>query len=301
MSSVTLTDDEYLALGKGLKFIPTPRHAKHNDIILDWHNFRQRMRAKALFHNKPRKIKPFTERTGKTINPTIFNGLEDFLYQVRIDFDRFMSQNKLRRHTPNMSLNVVKALKELKANSNIMIKKADKGTSTVILDRQAYIEGGENHLKSPLHYQKVQNCNTVNTAQLVSNTLHTMLLKGDIDRSTFKYLNPVLNKQEIKTPSMYFLPKIHKNPVAFRPICASNNSPTERISSYLDYFLQPIAKSQSTYVRDTTDFINKIESLVIPTDCFLASADITGMYTNLNHKEVYTEIQHALIQNSNLK
>ena len=55
------------------------------------------------------------------------------------------------------------------------------------------------------------------------------------------------------------LTKIHKpNPVG-RPIISGCESPTERISSFVDYLLQPIAKVQQSYLLDTTDFINFIE------------------------------------------
>ena len=41
---------------------------------------------------------------------------------------------------------------------------------------------------------------------------------------------------------------------------AGCDGPTERISAFLDRLLQPIAQRQACYLKDSTDFINFIES-----------------------------------------
>jgi len=54
--------------------------------------------------------------------------------------------------------------------------------------------------------------------------------------------------------NFYTLTKIHKpNPVG-RPIISGCEGPTERISSFVDYLLQLIAKAKQSYLKDTTDF-----------------------------------------------
>ena len=52
---------------------------------------------------------------------------------------------------------------------------------------------------------------------------------------------------------------IHKPTITGRPIISGCDGPTERISSFVDTLLQPISKSQVSYLKDTTDFINFIE------------------------------------------
>ena len=66
---------------------------------------------------------------------------------------------------------------------------------------------------------------------------------------------------------------------------AGNDGPTERISSFVDSLLQPIAKSQKSYLKDTTDFINFIERRNLPGDVFLVSLDVTSLYTNIPQEE----------------
>ena len=70
-----------------------------------------------------------------------------------------------------------------------------------------------------------------------------------------------------------------------RSIVAGNDRPTEWISSIVDSLLQPIAKSQKSYLKDTTDFVNFIERRNLPEDVFLVSLDVTSLYTNIPQEE----------------
>ena len=65
---------------------------------------------------------------------------------------------------------------------------------------------------------------------------------------------------------------------------AGNDGPTERISSFVDGLLQPIAKSQKSYLKDTTDFVNFIERRNLPEDASLVSLDVADaiLYTNIS-------------------
>ena len=61
------------------------------------------------------------------------------------------------------------------------------------------------------------------------------------------------------TPEFYSLPKIHKTNITGRPIISGNNSPTERISSFVDEHIKILVPKIKSYVRDTLDFIRNIE------------------------------------------
>ena len=45
------------------------------------------------------------------------------------------------------------------------------------------------------------------------------------------------------------------------------------------------AKSQKSYLKDTTDFINFIERTKLPENTFLVSLDVTSLYTNIPQGE----------------
>ena len=100
---------------------------------------------------------------------------------------------------------------------------------------------------------------------------------------TFKWLSQTPNP--LRIPVFYSLTKIHKLTPVGRPIVAGNDGPTERISSFVDSLLQPIAKSQKSYLKDTTDFVNFIERRNLPEDAFLVSLDVASLYTNIPQEE----------------
>ncbi|KAL9961175.1 hypothetical protein ACROYT_G030073 [Oculina patagonica] len=88
---------------------------------------------------------------------------------------------------------------------------------------------------------------------------------------THKWLTIGLKQPRI--PEFYTLTKIHKKIPVGRPIVTGSSGPTERISSFVDSLLQPIAVKQESYLKDATDFINFIENTHIPDDVILATLD----------------------------
>ena len=94
--------------------------------------------------------------------------------------------------------------------------------------------------------------------------------------------------QQLRTPQLYLLPKIHKNinPIPGRPIVSANESPTERISAFVDHFLSPIFQTGRSYIRDTGDFLQKLEKVDNLTgDEILLTLDVSALYTNIPNEE----------------
>ena len=69
-----------------------------------------------------------------------------------------------------------------------------------------------------------------------------------------------LLEEKIKTREFHLFPKIHKANNPGTPVISSINSHTSSISEFVDYYLQPEVKKLKSYVKDTTDFIRKIEA-----------------------------------------
>ena len=103
--------------------------------------------------------------------------------------------------------------------------------------------------------------------------------------------NKQTNKQYLlhKDPipgRFYILPKIHKVNNPGRPIVSSNNHPTERISQFFDFHLKPLVCTIQSYVKDTTDFRNKLTAIDnLPDNALPVSLDVTSLYTNIPHNE----------------
>ena len=74
-----------------------------------------------------------------------------------------------------------------------------------------------------------------------------MFQNGEIDFTVYDYL---INK-ESRTSMLYLLPQIHKGkmPPLGRPIVSAVNSHTEKISQFVDHFLNPCAQNVTLYIR----------------------------------------------------
>ena len=100
---------------------------------------------------------------------------------------------------------------------------------------------------------------------------------------TFKWLKNSQNLPRIQ--EFYTLTKIHKLNLASRPIVSGNGCPTQRISSFIDSLLQPIAKKQESYIKGTTDFVRFIENTSIPDNAIIATLDVCSLYTHIPQEE----------------
>ena len=78
-----------------------------------------------------------------------------------------------------------------------------------------------------------------------------------------------------------------------RPIISGCEGPTERISSFVDHLLQPIAQKQTSYLKDTTDFIDFIEKTQVSHETILVSMDVTSLHTNIPQGEGITIVCQA--------
>ena len=169
-----------------------------------------------------------------------------------------------------------------KRNSKINLEKDDKGTTTVILDTAQKIDEGLQQLSNDKFYKPLSSPIVQDTARKVKELVNKLCRSGHIVLMTHKWLTIGLKQPRI--PELYTLTKIHKKTPVSRPIVSGSSGPTERISSFVDSLLQPIATKQKSYIKDTTDFINFIENTQIPDNVVLATPT-SSLYTNIPQEE----------------
>ena len=85
------------------------------------------------------------------------------------------------------------------------------------------------------------------------------------------------------TPSKTHRRYDHDQTMAFPNTLPSKN--TTVLHSYKNSQTNSISKSQKSYLKDTTDFINFIQSTKVKNRTFLVSMDVTSLYTNVPQNE----------------
>lgn len=76
---------------------------------------------------------------------------------------------------------------------------------------------------------------------------------------------------------------------------AQTNSLLSPLSQYVDFFIKPYIQSLPSYIRDSTDFVNKISELHdLPDMSLLLTLDITSLYTNISHERGLNALRHYL-------
>ena len=62
--------------------------------------------------------------------------------------------------------------------------------------------------------------------------------------------------------------------------------PTERISQFVDFFLQPGVKNIRSYIKDTTHFLSVLSSIhTLNEGTILVTLDVSSLYTNIPNRE----------------
>lgn len=192
---------------------------------------------------------------------------------------------------PNLSFKQLSALKQLKNKRHLIIKKADKGSACVIMNKCNYIIEATRQLSNEKHYKKISEPIYPQTAIEYENIIKSMEKKKFIHGSQMHYLLP---KENARPRHFYLLPKIHKDMSKWtikdkmppgRPIVSDCSSESYRIAEYIDHHLQPLSKLHQSYVEDTNDFLKKIRNLQVPDNAFLVTLDIESLYTNIQTKD----------------
>ncbi|VDI30986.1 Hypothetical predicted protein [Mytilus galloprovincialis] len=265
------------------------------------------MRLKFLFYGNENVINnhPFTMKSGYT--PNLANtAIENYIFATKIELGRI----HLHKFKDNLTKSERMALQSLKQNKEIVIKKADKNSSTVILDKKNYIEQALSQLNDGIHYEQIAISHCTEIYNLIESKVKILHEQSHIDDISLRYLLDT-KVEKIQVGRLYLLPKIHKIDLNIRNEIRSNkellqrvqipgrptislcNSPIERIGQFIDYFLQPIVRQLWTFTQDTTFLINKIERIEAPDNVMLATFDISSMYTNPSHEEIIQAVYNA--------
>ena len=181
------------------------------------------------------------------------------------------------------------AIRSLADDRRIVIKRADKGSCVFIWDRNDYLLEAEKQLKDKNVYRDVQyNVNVLKDLAEANNKMFSGLRKrGFITEKQLKYFTYEYRKAP-NFGKLYLLPKIHKRlyNVLGRVVISNYGTPTEKCSEFLDYHVKPVMQNNWSYLKDSGDFLKKMENIdSVPEDTLLLTADVVGLYPSIPHTQ----------------
>ena len=307
LSDFNLSEHHISLLNRGLKFCPTPGPPNPGEMREDMDRVHRRLRQIAFFDNPEngdlsidgsQALNPCPDLVGDNLHssqpfkhrkfklpaggkgPPAPQNLEAMITANESQFD----QRPVFRpkHLSNITSEEQKALVELKSNQNIITRIADKGAAVVIQNRIDYLKEGYRQLSDTKFYQKLDHNPTAQYKREVNQQVEEMYQNGEIDQTVRDYLLV----STCRTPEFYTIPKIHKTPLKGRPIVSGNDGPTEKISRFVDHFLNPPTTRLQSFVKDTTHLLQILNRLgPLPPNTILATFDVSSLYTNINNVE----------------
>ena len=138
-----------------------------------------------------------------------------------------LAETGISKPKNNLPYNEIKAIKELKDNPEINIKKADKGSTTVIMNKTDMIAEGQIQLDDEENYRPLTTPMVEETSARVERLITELHHNDHIDAMTRKWLSQTANPLHI--PEFYTLTGFHKAKPVGRPIISGCGGPTECI------------------------------------------------------------------------
>ena len=182
------------------------------NLLKDFDLFARRMRLKDIFHGKENKQHPFYVKS--TWEPPVQQSvaLETFLEEVKFE----LANSPSKRPKDNLSPGERRALHNLLGDKTIIVKKADKGTTTVIMSREQKIKEGQILLNDLDNYRPLEKQMADETVEKIKQLTTSMLTESHIDEMTVKWLSQTPNP--LRIAEFYTLTKIHRPTLVGRPI-----------------------------------------------------------------------------------
>ena len=132
-----------------------------------------------------------------------------------------------------------------------------------------------NQLKDENIYELVAGNTLKDVYSLINRRLKSLEKEGKISKDNRMYLRG----KQCKLCRFYLLPKIHKRlqNVPGKSVISNCGSATKQISEFVDFHLQHVIFSLPCVIKDTTDFLNRLQELGnISEGTILCSMDVVG-------------------------
>ena len=240
------------------------------------------------FLNKSRTLGPQSTSTYR---------IENYLHQSKIELDQHLPEVFCQK-IANLSQKQRRAINSLrKSRDTITIKPADKNLGIAIMNTDDYVQQCLIHLASSTYNVVSEYPNQLQkTLENIIISFKTELI-NNIFLSNSLYCQILPKKNDYRIPLFYGIPKIHKPHTGIppvRPIVSQTNSLFSLTAKFLDHVLQPLARSYSDYLHNSTSLINVLTETTISDDSTLVTMDIVSLFPSIPQMECLSIINEEI-------
>ena len=204
--------------------------------------------------------------------------VNNFLKGLQGIFQRKCGHQNLTPHQRHL-------LKSLQENKSVIIANADKNLGPVGIDVEHYIKLGLTHLLDISTYKILSEEQAEQDTNALRQDIHdwTIRHRRSLPDDTVHFIREHMDKA-MADPLGYFylLIKLHKLPIAGRPVCSDCGSLPHALGRYVDYVLQPIVQDQALYFKNSAELKTELENLTLPANASLFTYDAVAMYPSIN-------------------
>lgn len=172
---------------------------------------------------------------------------------------------------------VIKTIWFMKEHKELCFMTSDKGNNTVVMKRDDYESKVMNMLLDNRTYEPEGKDRTV-TLKNKNNTFVKYLKDNDFIDKVERHQ---LTSKCIKPPSLYCLPKIHKQDIPMRPIVSTINAPHSALSKWLANIINNIVEKDHYNVPNSYVLKERLVNIRLRRNEVLVSFDVVSLFTSI--------------------
>ena len=90
-----------------------------------------------------------------------------------------------------------------------------------------------------------------------------------------------LKNSDARAPTLYGLPKMHKQEIPLRPIVSFDESPTHNLSKEIALILSHLVGRSERHDKNSNDFVEFLNSIKVDDNKSMVSFDVVSLFTKI--------------------
>ena len=275
MSKIELSESELKLLSKGLRYSIFPSRINEKEIQAQFEGLFTQAES---FMNVSQKI--------------------EFKACLINCYSLLLSSFKFYRNTDyyfsKSDRDTIYGLKKKCDLNQVLLIKADKGNTVVVIDKAKYIEGMNAILSDESKFETVENDNTLDRQEKLQLWLRSNI-KNIVSDKEYSDMYPTC----ANLPVLYGLPKIHKLGAPMRPILSMIGSLNYGFAKFISKLLDPIRYAPSQ-CKESFSLASYLSSSSL-NNFYFVSFDVASLFTNVPLDETIDIILDKLYPNKDKK